>query len=55
MYVNLLAPGGYGLYSGLTRLQVSAEDHEANGVKIHNLLDIVRDRQMYIIQRPIET
>lgn len=52
MYAQLLKPGGYGVYSGLTPLLVNAATHRAGGLKVINLYEPEVDRQMHVVQRP---
>lgn len=52
MYAQMLKPGGYGVYSGLTPLLVNAATHQAHGLNVVNLYDPEVDRQMHVVQRP---
>lgn len=52
MYAQLLKPGGFGIYSGLTPLLVDAATHRAENLRIINLHDPEVDRQMHVVQRP---
>ncbi|MEU4448117.1 class I SAM-dependent methyltransferase [Actinosynnema sp. NPDC050801] len=52
MYANLLAPGGYGIYSGLTPLLVNSATHREHGLEIRNLYDIETEHQVHVVRRP---
>jgi hypothetical protein len=52
MYCALMAPGGYGIYSGLTPLLVNAATHRAQGLRILNLHDCEFDLQLHVVRRP---
>lgn len=52
MYANLLAPGGYGIYSGLTPLLVNSATHRQHGLEIRNLYDIETEHQVHVVRRP---
>jgi hypothetical protein len=52
MYGQMLKPGGYGVYSGLTPLLVNAKMHRDHGLRVINLYDPEAQRQMHVVQRP---
>jgi SAM-dependent methyltransferase len=52
MYGQMLKPGGYGVYSGLTPLLVNAKMHRDQGLTVINLYDPQAQRQMHVVQRP---
>ncbi|MEU4765334.1 class I SAM-dependent methyltransferase [Actinosynnema sp. NPDC023794] len=51
MYANLLAPGGHGIYSGLTPLLINSATHREHGMEIRNLYDIETEHQMHVVRR----
>lgn len=53
MYGQMLKPGGYGVYSGLTPLLVNAKMHRDQGLTVINLYDPQAQRQMHVVQRPM--
>ncbi len=52
MYGQMLKPGGYGVYSGLTPLLVNAATHRSQGLTVINLYDPEAQRQLHVVQRP---
>jgi hypothetical protein len=52
MYGQMLKPGGFGVYSGLTPLLVNAATHRSQGLNVINLYDPEAQRQMHVVQRP---
>ena len=52
MFANLIRPGGFGIYSGLTDLYINVTDHDENDMKILNRYDEYSGRQMHVVQRP---
>lgn len=52
MYGQMLKPGGFGVYSGLTPLLVNAATHRSQHLNVINLYDPEAQRQMHVVQRP---
>jgi hypothetical protein len=52
MFCQMLRPGGFGVYSGLTPLLVNAATHHEQGLQVINLYDGEVGRQMHVVQRP---